>query len=82
MNNGKYDINKIMQTLNKKGINNSALNKLKNGDSSELFKNLSLEDKNKIMSALNSKEQLNKILSDKSTMDILRNFINGGNKNG
>lgn len=82
MNNGKYDINKIMQTLNKKGINNSALNKLKNGDSSELFKNLSLEDKNKIMSALNSKEQLNKILSDKSTMDILRNFTNGGNKNG
>lgn len=82
MNNGRYDINKIMQTLNKNGINNSALNKLKTGDSSELLKNLSLEDKNKIMSALNNKEQLNKILSDKNTMNILRNFTNGGNKNG
>lgn len=82
MNNGKYDINKIMQTLNKNGINNSALNKLKTGDSSELLKNLNLEDKNKIMSALNNKEELNKILSDKNTMDILRNFTNGGNKNG
>ncbi len=82
MNNGRYDINKIMQTLNKNGINNSALNKLKTGDSSELLKNLSLEDKNKIMSALNNKEQLKKILSDKNTMDILRNFTNGGNKNG
>lgn len=82
MNNGRYDINKIMQTLNKNGINNSALSKLKTGDSSELLKNLSLEDKNKIMSALNNKEQLKKILSDKNTMDILRNFTNGGNKNG
>ncbi len=82
MNNGRYDINKIMQTLNKNGINNSALNKLKTGDSSELLKNLSLEDKNKIMSALNNKEQLNKILSDKNTMNILKNFTNGGNKNG
>ena len=82
MNNGKYDINKIMQTLNKNGINNSAMNKLKTGDSSELLKNLNLEDKNKIMSALNNKEELNKILSDKNTMDILRNFTNGGNKNG
>lgn len=82
MNNGKYDINKIMQTLNKNGINNSALNKLKTGDSSELLKNLSLEDKNKIMSALNNKEELNKILNDKNTMNILRNFTNGGNKNG
>ncbi len=82
MNNGRYDINKIMQTLNKNGINNSALNKLKTGDSSELLKNLNLEDKNKIMSALNNKEQLKKILSDKNTMDILRNFTNGGNKNG
>ena len=82
MNNGRYDINKIMQTLNKNGINNSALNKLKTGDSTELLKNLSLEDKNKIMSALNNKEQLKKILSDKNTMDILRNFTNGGNKNG
>lgn len=82
MNNGKYDINKIMQTLNKNGINNSALSKLKTGDSSELLKNLSLEDKNKIMSALNNKEELNKILNDKNTMDILRNFTNGGNKNG
>lgn len=82
MNNGKYDINKIMQTLNKNGINNSALNKLKTGDSSELLKNLNLEDKNKIMSALNNKEELNKILNDKNTMNILRNFTNGGNKNG
>ncbi len=82
MNNGKYDINKIMQTLNKNGINNSALSKLKTGDSSELLKNLSLEDKNKIMSALNNKEELNKILNDKNTMNILRNFTNGGNKNG
>ena len=82
MNNGRYDINKIMQTLNKNGINNSALNKLKTGDSSELLKNLSPEDKNKIMSALNNKEQLNKILSDKNTMNILKNFTNGGNKNG
>ncbi len=82
MNNGRYDINKIMQTLNKNGINNSALNKLKTGDSSELLKNLSLEDKNKIISALNNKEELNKILNDKNTMNILRNFTNGGNKNG
>ncbi len=82
MNNGKYDINKIMQTLNKNGINNSALSKLKTGDSSELLKNLSLEDKNKIISALNNKEELNKILNDKNTMNILRNFTNGGNKNG
>lgn len=82
MNNGKYDINKIMQTLNKNGINNSALSKLKTGDSSELLKNLSLEDKNKIISALINKEELNKILNDKNTMNILRNFTNGGNKNG
>lgn len=82
MNNSRYDINKIMQALNKSGIDNSALKKLKTGDSSELLKNLSEEDKIKIRSALSNKEQLKKILNDKSTLDILKNFTDGGNKNG
>ena len=75
--NNQSDINKI---LNGGKIDRDAIEKAKqSGDVSSLVNNLSCQDKEKLNSILNDKEQLEKVLKSPQAQLLLKMF---GGKNG
>ena len=80
MNNNKPELENILKN-NRGKIDREALEKAKKtGDASALINSLSADDKEKLNTILNDKEQLSKVLKSSQAQMLLKLF--GGGKNG
>lgn len=85
MNQNGFDKEKILAAIQKESggrIDASAIKNAQKGDLSQMMGALSTEDQAKLSQMLQNKTALNELLSRPEAKNLLKNFLNGGGRNG